>query len=73
MPNGVRDMGFNTATNLFLTLGMPSYPLPPTPKLGCTIYDDYKRVWVVWNGSEWVDIVLNEHRCKLDNEKPIQD
>ena len=60
MPNGVRDMGFNTATNLFLTLGMPSYPLPPNPKLGCTIYDDYKRVWVVWNGSGKVDIVLNE-------------
>ena len=73
MLNGVRDMGFNTAKNLFLTLGMPSYPLPPDPKLGCTIYDDYKRVWVVWNGSEWVDVVLNEHRCKLDNEESVQD
>ena len=52
---------------------MPSFPLPPNPKLGCTIYDDYKRVWVVWNGSEWVDIVLNEHRCKLDNEESVQD
>ena len=73
MPNGVRDMGFSIAINLFLLNGMPSFPLPPNPKLGCTIYDDYKRVWGVWNGSEWVDIVLNEHRCKLNNEKPIQD
>ena len=73
MPIGVRDMGFNTATNLFLLNGMPSFPLPPNPKLGCTIYDDFKRTWVVWNGDEWVDIVLHEHRCKLNNEKPIQD
>ena len=71
MPNGVRDMGLNTVTNLSLTLGMPSYPLPPNPKLGCTIYDDYKRVWVVWNGTEWVDIILNEHRCKLDGETNV--
>ena len=52
---------------------MPSFPLPPNPKLGCTIYDDFKRTWVVWNGDEWVDIVLHEHRCQLNNEKPIQD
>ena len=73
MPNGVRDKGSNTVTNLFLTIGMPSFPLPQNPKLGCTLYDDYRRIWVVWNGDEWVDVILNEHRCNLDNEKHIQD
>ena len=52
---------------------MPSFPLPQNPKLGCTLYDDIRRIWVVWNGDEWVDVILNEHRCNLDNEKHIQD
>ena len=47
---------------------MPSYPLPETHQLGCTIYDDLRKLWVVWNGDEWVDVILKEHRCKLDNE-----
>ena len=59
--------------NFYTEKIMPSFPLPPNPKIGCTIYDDFKRTWVVWNGDEWVDIVLHEHRCKLNNEKPIQD
>ena len=73
MPNGVRDMGFFTAINLFLLNGMPSFPLPQNPSLGCTLYDDHRNIWIVWNGDEWVDVILNEHRCQLNNEKPIQD
>ena len=69
---GVRDMGFNTVTNLFLTLGMPSFPLPPDPKIGCVMFDDYRKMWIVFNGKEWVDINLKEHKCSL-NEKRIQD
>ena len=52
---------------------MPSFPLPQNPKLGFTLYDDIRRIWVVWNGDEWVDVILNEHRCNLDNEKHIHD
>lgn len=51
---------------------MPSYPLPQNPSLGCTLYDDHRNIWIVWNGDEWVDVILNEHRCNLDNEKHIQ-
>ena len=72
MPSGVRDMGFNTVTNLFLTLGMPSFPLPPDPKIGCVMFDDYRKMWIVFNGKEWVDVNLKEHNCSL-NEKRIQD
>ena len=72
MPNGVRDMGFNTATNLFLVIGMPSYPLPPNPKVGCLMFDDYKRMWIVFNGEEWIEVDLKEHKCNL-NEKSVQE
>ena len=72
MPIGVRDMGSNTATNLFLTIGMPSFPLPPNPNIGCVMFDDYRNMWIVFNGKEWVDVNLKEHNCTL-NEKPIQD
>ena len=82
MPSGVRDMGSNTATNLSPLNGMPSFPLPKNPQLGCTLYDDHRKIWVVWNGDEWVDVILNKHKCKddifkdstinLDNEEPIQ-
>ena len=72
MPNGVRDMGSNTVTNLFLTIGMPSFPLPPNPDIGCVMFDDYRNMWIVFNGKEWVDVNLKEHNCTL-NEKPIQD
>ena len=73
MPIGVRDMGSNTVTNLFLKIGMPSYPLPPNPKEGCLIYDDHRRMWIVYTGKEWVDVILKEHKCNLTNEKHIQD
>ena len=72
MPNGVRDMGFSTAINLFLLNGMPSYPLPPNPKEGCLMFDDQRMMWIVFNGKEWVDVNLKEHNCSL-NEKPIQE
>ena len=73
MPSGVRDMGSNTATNLSPLNGMPNYPYPLNPKVGSVIYNYYKRVCMVWNGNEWVDVILNEHRCKLDNEKSVQE
>ena len=72
MPNGVRDMGFNTATNLFLLNGMPSYPLPINPKEGCLMFDDYRKMWIVFNGKQWVDVDLQEHKCNL-NEKSVQE
>ena len=72
MPNGVRDMGFSIAINLFLLNGMPSFPLPPNPDIGCVMFDDYRNMWIVFNGKEWVDVNLKEHNCTL-NEKPIQD
>ena len=72
MPSGVRDMGFSTAINLFLLIGMPSFPLPPNPKTGCVMFDDFRRMWIVFNGKEWVDVNLKEHNCSL-NEKSIQE
>ena len=72
MPNGVRDMGFYIAINLFLLNGMPSFPLPPNPKEGCLMFDDYRMMWIVFNGKEWVDVNLKEHNCSL-NEEPIQE
>ena len=83
MPNGVRDMGFSTAINLFLLNGMPSFPLPPNPDIGCVMFDDYRNMWIVFNGKEWVDVDLREHKCELSveeimfgkklNEESIQD
>ena len=72
MPSGVRDMGSNTATNLFLMIGMPSYPLPPNPKAGCLMFDDYKKMWIVFNSEECVEVDLKAHKCNL-NEKSIQE
>ena len=72
MPNGVRDMGFSIAINLFLLNGMPSFPLPPNPDIGCVMFDDYRNMWIVFNGKEWVDVNLKEHKCNL-NEEPIQE
>ena len=72
MPSGVRDMGFSTAINLFLLIGMPSFPLPPNPKTGCVMFDDYRRMWIVFNGKQWVDVDLQEHKCNL-NEKSVQE
>ena len=45
---------------------MPSYPLPPNPKEGCLMFDDYRRMWIVFNGKEWVDVNLKEHNCNLN-------
>ena len=72
MPNGVRDMGFSIAINLFLLNGMPSFPLPPNPDIGCVMFDDYRNMWIVFNGEEWVDVNLKEHKCNL-NEKSVQE
>ena len=121
MPSGVRDMGSNTATNLFLMIGMKSqyknkivcpecgkkncavfddghhhcftmdcgytyYPnkkekkvttkiIPiykPNPKAGCLMFDDYKRMWIVFNGENWIEVDLKEHKCNL-NEKSVQE
>ena len=66
MPNGVRDMGFSTAINLFLLNGMPSYPLPPNPDIGCVVFDDHRNMWIVFTGKEWVDVNLKEHKCNLN-------
>ena len=51
---------------------MPSFPLPPNPKEGCLIFDDHRNMWIVFNGKQWVDVNLKEHKCNL-NEEPIQD
>jgi hypothetical protein len=51
---------------------MPSYPLPPNPKEGCLMFDDYRRMWIVFNGKKWVDVDLQEHKCNL-NEKSVQE
>ena len=69
---GAIGMAFSTAINLFLLNGMPSFPLPPNPKEGCLIFDDHREMWIVFNGNEWVDVNLKEHRCNL-NEESIQD
>ncbi len=69
---GAIGMAFSTAINLFLLNGMPSFPLPPNPKEGCLIFDDHREMWIVFNGKEWVDVNLKEHRCNL-NEESIQD
>ena len=69
---GAIGMASSTAINLFLLNGMPSFPLPPNPKEGCLIFDDHREMWIVFNGKEWVDVNLKEHRCNL-NEESIQD
>jgi len=67
MPNGVRDMGSNTVTNLFLMIGM-TYPQPENPKAGDTFLDPVNNMWRVFNGITWVDVSLKEHKCNLDEE-----
>ena len=69
---GAIGMAFSTAIHISLMNGMPSYPLPPNPKEGCLIFDDHREVWIVFNGKEWVDVNLKEHKCNL-NEESIQD
>jgi|TARA_Y100000289_G_scaffold8107_1_gene7171 G:T/U-mismatch repair DNA glycosylase len=71
MPIGVRDMGFNTATNLFLMIGM-TYPQPENPKTGDMFLDPVNNMWRVFNGITWVDVSLKEHKCNLD-DKSIQE
>ena len=71
MPNGVRDMGFFTAINLFLLNGM-TYPQPDNPKDGDIFFDHINNMWRVFNGMTWVEVNLQEHICKL-NEEPIQE
>ena len=44
----------------------------PNPKAGCLMFDDYKRMWIVFNGKEWVEVDLKEHKCNL-NEKSVQE
>ena len=51
---------------------MPRFPFPPNPKTGCVMFDYYRRMWIVFNGKEWVDVNLKEHNCSL-NEKSIQE
>ena len=69
---GAIGMASSTAIHISLTNGMPSFPLPPNPKEGCLIFDDHRNMWIVFNGKEWVDVNLKEHKCNL-NEEPIQD
>ena len=69
MPIGVRDMGFNTATNLFLMIGMTTdFMQPKNPKEGDMYFSRYRDCWRVFNGSDWIDVNLKEHRCILSEE-----
>jgi len=45
---------------------MPSYPLPPNPDIGCVVFDDHRNMWIVFNGKEWVEVNLKEHKCNLN-------
>jgi hypothetical protein len=67
MPIGVRDMGFNTVTNLFLMIGM-TYRQPENPKAGDTFLDPVNNIWRVFNGITWVDVSLKEYKCNTDEE-----
>ena len=73
MPNGVRDMGSNTVTNLFLTIGMlelkTSFPLIINPQKGCLMFDDTIGYWVFFNGKKWIHFDMRNYSRKSDLEK----
>ena len=69
MPNGVRDMGFNTVTNSFLTLGMPSFSLITNPQKGCLMFDDHIGLWVFFNGKKWIHFDMRNYSRKSSLEK----
>ena len=73
MPNGVRDMGSNTVTNLFLTIGMlelkTSFPLITNPKKGCLMFDDHIGLWVFFNGKKWIHFDMKNYSRKSLLEK----
>jgi hypothetical protein len=71
MPIGVRDMGFNIVTNLFLMIGMTNLQ-PKNPKTGDMFFDLINNMWRVFNGATWVEVDLQEHKCNID-EEPIQE
>ena len=33
------------------------------------MFDDYRRMWIVFNGKQWVDVDLREHKCELSVEE----
>ena len=70
MPIGVRDMGFNTATNLFLMNGMTK---PNDPKAGDMFLCTTTWNWKVFNGKQWIDVNLQKHKCDMPDEKSVQD
>ena len=73
MPNGVRDMGFSTAINLFLLIGMlelkTSFHLKANPKKGCLMFDDTIGLWVFFNGKKWIHFDMRNYSRKSDLEK----
>ena len=63
MPIGVRDMGFNTVTNLFQKIGMTRFFPQKTdnPEQGDVCFDEDKNCWVIYNGEEWIEITKKEY------------
>ena len=65
MPSGVRDMGFNTATNLFLIIGMAqlcNVSQPPTADEGDYWYNTRSSILYVWFLGSWFDDVVTANR-----------
>ena len=48
-------------------IGM-TYPQPDNPKAGDVFFDAINKMWRVFNGLTWVEVNLQEHKCKLDDE-----
>lgn len=41
---------------------------PKNPKEGDMYFSRYRDCWRVFNGSDWIDVNLKEHRCILSEE-----
>mgnify|MGYP003133280913 FL=1 len=63
MPIGVRDMGLNTVTKLFLKIGMTKFSQQKkdNPEQGDVYFDDDKNCWVIYNGEEWIEVIKKEY------------
>ena len=66
MPNGVRDMGSNTAIKLFLMIGMKKLNLPTDAQEGDLFLDPIKNRWLVFKDNEWIDVELKKYYTSND-------
>ena len=42
------------------------------PKAGQIEFDIKRKLWIVYNGKEWVEVDLKKHRCNFNDENMIK-